>query len=160
MQGAPVSARVGGLGSSLKDGCRSGTREARAARNRIHPDFAMIAPGQSHFLAGSSQHIGLQVRTEKGADMKPTKQIQHRIFLTAAALVITAVSVGEAPADTGTQSSGNVETTASTRAPSAGINLLSEPRTGQPAVRVRSMGSGSWICSPAGFGQRSRCYRN
>lgn len=23
-----------------------------------------------------------------------------------------------------------------------------------------AMGDGSWICSPAGFGQRSRCYRN
>lgn len=42
----------------------------------------------------------------------------------------------------------------------ASLNLLSAPRKGQPVVRVRAMGNGSWICSPAGFGQRSRCYQN
>lgn len=42
----------------------------------------------------------------------------------------------------------------------ATLNLLAAPRQGQPVVRVRAMGNGSWICSPAGFGQRSRCYRN
>ena len=45
-------------------------------------------------------------------------------------------------------------------AKAATLNLLSAPRQGQPVVRVRAMGNGSWICSPAGFGQRSRCYRN
>lgn len=25
---------------------------------------------------------------------------------------------------------------------------------------VKAKGGGSWICSPAGFGQRSKCYRN
>ena len=45
-------------------------------------------------------------------------------------------------------------------ASAASLNLLSAPRKGQPVVRVRAMGNGSWICSPAGFGQRSRCYQN
>ena len=25
---------------------------------------------------------------------------------------------------------------------------------------IREMGNGSWICSPAGYGRRSQCYRN
>ena len=41
-----------------------------------------------------------------------------------------------------------------------GLNILAAPRPGGAVIRVRQMGSGSWICSPAGFGQRSRCYRN
>ena len=32
--------------------------------------------------------------------------------------------------------------------------LVSEVRT------PRQIGSGSWICSPAGFGKKSRCYAN
>lgn len=32
--------------------------------------------------------------------------------------------------------------------------LVSEVRT------PRQIGSGSWICSPAGFGKKSRCYSN
>lgn len=40
------------------------------------------------------------------------------------------------------------------------LNLLAEPRTNAPVVRVRAIGTGSWICSPAGFGRTSRCYRN
>ncbi|TXH99371.1 MAG: hypothetical protein E6Q73_10450 [Pseudorhodobacter sp.] len=42
----------------------------------------------------------------------------------------------------------------------ARLNLLSPPRSGNPVVKVRQMGNGSWICSPAGFGKRSRCYSN
>ena len=40
------------------------------------------------------------------------------------------------------------------------LNLLTSPQEGKPTVRISTMGSGSWICSPAGFGQRSRCHRN
>ncbi|WP_158598924.1 hypothetical protein [Rhodophyticola porphyridii] len=43
----------------------------------------------------------------------------------------------------------------------SGLNLLSgaQPRQVRP-VRVRVIGNGSYICSPAGFGHRSRCYSN
>lgn len=31
--------------------------------------------------------------------------------------------------------------------------------SGTTISRVAAQGSGSWVCSPAGFGKRSRCYR-
>lgn len=40
------------------------------------------------------------------------------------------------------------------------LNILSEPRAGKRTIRTRSMGNGSYLCSLAGFGQRSRCRRN
>ncbi len=40
------------------------------------------------------------------------------------------------------------------------LNLLTEPRPGKRTVRTRSMGNGSYLCSLAGLGQRSRCRRN
>ena len=48
------------------------------------------------------------------------------------------------------------------RVATANLNLLSSPprkptKTTRP---VRQVGSGSYICSAAGFGQRSRCYAN
>lgn len=53
----------------------------------------------------------------------------------------------------------NASSRTQVRVATTGLNLLSRPRSGAPVVTVRQMGSGSWICSPAGFGQRSRCYR-
>ena len=43
-----------------------------------------------------------------------------------------------------------------------GLNLLSSasPRTTSKSRKRVVVGSGSYICSPAGFGQRSRCYSN
>jgi hypothetical protein len=29
----------------------------------------------------------------------------------------------------------------------------------RPVLRRASLGNGSWICSPAGFGKKSRCFR-
>lgn len=77
-------------------------------------------------------------------------------------VILTVAPVASAVAQAGDTATANprLQTTSSTRTPDARINLLSQPRAGQPVVRVRQMGSGSWICSPAGFGQRSRCYRN
>jgi hypothetical protein len=45
---------------------------------------------------------------------------------------------------------------------SSGLNLLQSAESRIAATRpTRSaVGSGSYICSPAGFGQRSRCYSN
>jgi hypothetical protein len=40
------------------------------------------------------------------------------------------------------------------RAPRERILLVSGERT------VSQIGKGSWICSPAGFGKKSRCYAN
>jgi hypothetical protein len=40
------------------------------------------------------------------------------------------------------------------------LNLLSEPRDRVPVIRARAIVTGSWVCSPAGFGRRSRCYRH
>ena len=39
----------------------------------------------------------------------------------------------------------------------AAVPSLDKARVGQKRSRVIT-GHGSWICSPAGFGQRSRCY--
>ncbi|UWQ78060.1 hypothetical protein K3725_12120 [Leisingera sp. S132] len=42
------------------------------------------------------------------------------------------------------------------------LNLLRGAETRRP-VRLSgpaSLGNGSYICSPAGFGKRSRCYKN
>ncbi len=47
-----------------------------------------------------------------------------------------------------------------------GFDWLAKRRPDAQVVRVslaaapRQIGSGSWICSPAGFGKRSRCYAN
>jgi hypothetical protein len=45
---------------------------------------------------------------------------------------------------------------------SSGLNLLksAEPRTAATRPTRSAVGSGSYICSPAGFGQPSRCYSN
>jgi hypothetical protein len=45
---------------------------------------------------------------------------------------------------------------------SGGLNLLSSAKPGSKAKSRKrvAVGNGSYICSPAGFGQRSRCYSN
>ena len=45
---------------------------------------------------------------------------------------------------------------------SSGLNLLrsAEPRIAATRPTRSAVGSGSYICSPAGFGQPSRCYSN
>jgi hypothetical protein len=40
------------------------------------------------------------------------------------------------------------------RGPAAKVTLVSDERT------PTQIGRGSWICSPAGFGKKSRCYSN
>ncbi|KIC15192.1 hypothetical protein [Leisingera sp. ANG-Vp] len=42
------------------------------------------------------------------------------------------------------------------------LNLLRGAETRRPVRlgRAAAVGSGSYICSPAGFGKRSRCYKN
>jgi hypothetical protein len=92
--------------------------------------------------------------------MKPFSQIRMRFATLVCAVAVTSIWAAEAPANTDKTGGAAAPTTVSTRAPSAGLNLLSGPRPSQLRVQVRSMGSGRWICSPAGFGQRSRCYRN
>ena len=52
------------------------------------------------------------------------------------------------------------QTTAANRASDTALNLFRDRQEGERTVRVRSMGNGSYICSPAGFGRSSRCYRN
>ena len=44
----------------------------------------------------------------------------------------------------------------------SGLNLLrgGESDRRKPKRRRAAVGHGSYICSPAGFGQRSRCYSN
>jgi len=83
-----------------------------------------------------------------------------RTFSLVLALAAAPFLVSASHANTLTNAEAPLQTAASMRAPTSGLNLLAAPRTGQPVVRVRSMGRGSWVCSPAGFGQRSRCHRN
>lgn len=92
--------------------------------------------------------------------MRPDFHKLTRIAVMVAALSAASVSMVAAQSGQGGTNGSQLETTTSTRAPTGRINLLSAPREGAPVVRVRQMGRGSWICSPAGFGQRSRCYRN
>lgn len=43
----------------------------------------------------------------------------------------------------------------------ARINLLAGPRAAKrTTIRASQVGNGSYICSPAGFGRKSRCYSN
>ncbi|SDJ64244.1 hypothetical protein SAMN04488026_102120 [Aliiruegeria lutimaris] len=86
----------------------------------------------------------------------PLRRIR-RLALTASATLLIA-GAGHA-SDTAVSPSAQTGV-AVTRAGTANLNLLSAPRSGTPKVPVVSMGRGSWICSPAGFGRRSRCYRN
>lgn len=80
-------------------------------------------------------------------------------FRLLAAALLTGATTAPGVAGTFADPDFATELQAPTPAISISLNLLSSPREGAPVVRVRHMGSGSWICSPAGFGQRSRCYR-
>ena len=85
----------------------------------------------------------------------------HRLRGAAMVCVVATASIwaSAAPVDAGSGARTAIETTASTREPAQRLNLLSAPRPGKPAATKRSIGNGSWICSAAGFGQRSRCHR-
>lgn len=85
-----------------------------------------------------------------------------------AASLICAVTVAPMAATAGaspnlnsnTQMNGNSR--ADLRVASGGLNLLSSAKPGSKAKSRKrvAVGNGSYICSPAGFGQRSRCYSN
>lgn len=34
-----------------------------------------------------------------------------------------------------------------------------DPRPVERTAQARSLGNGSWVCSPSGFGSKSRCYQ-
>lgn len=74
-------------------------------------------------------------------------------------VLIGALFMTTSAASAGTTHSGN-------QAPvvlaSAQLNLLrgAEARTRGKARKRVALGKGSYICSPAGFGKRSRCYSN
>lgn len=89
-----------------------------------------------------------------------------RAICAATIAFVIAVAPFAATADTRTSQSPNPPTLSSgtdnVRVASGELNLLSAPQSrGTPTTRKRVVvGNGSYICSPAGFGQRSRCYSN
>ncbi|SIS94991.1 hypothetical protein SAMN05421759_107102 [Roseivivax lentus] len=93
--------------------------------------------------------------------MKTTRKparICASIFASILALTITGANPASAHEKTKTPrtahlSSKSVDAVAS-------LNLLGAPREGTRTVRVHSMGNGSYVCSPAGLGRKSRCSRN
>lgn len=79
-------------------------------------------------------------------------------------LLITLLVIHSAPQAAQAHSEKTRDVTISTksadRAP-ARINLLAGPRPAKrKTVRASQVGNGSYICSPAGFGRKSRCYSN
>lgn len=91
--------------------------------------------------------------------MKLFCNLHTRVTIVASVVSVAATWAVAAPTATATASLPPVETTDPMRT-SVALNLLSGPRASQPRVHVRSLGTGRWVCSPAGSGQRSRCYRN
>lgn len=77
---------------------------------------------------------------------------------------VMAFSPMTAKADTQTSPSSpsltRVSDAGALRVASTGLNLLNQPKArASSAGRKRvAVGNGSYVCSPAGFGQRSRCY--
>ena len=85
-----------------------------------------------------------------------------------AATIVCAVTVAPLVATAETQASPTPKaatvgsSVSNVRVASSGLNLLNAgPSRGTQTRRKRvAVGNGSYICSPAGFGQRSRCYSN
>ncbi|NIZ12729.1 hypothetical protein [Phaeobacter sp. HF9A] len=83
-------------------------------------------------------------------------------FLPLAALLLSLfVATAPVPAQAG---SGDQPTRSQQqiRLPKGDLNLLRKPtvKTNQTIRSARRIGSGSYVCSAAGFGQRSRCHAN
>jgi len=83
-----------------------------------------------------------------------------RARVLASAIGVAAVGGTSACAHDDQSRTQNVVNSGQTRSVDVALNLFGEPRAGARTVRVRSMGNGSYVCSPAGLGKSSRCYRN
>jgi len=83
-----------------------------------------------------------------------------RARIWASAIVVAAIGGTSACAHDDQSRNQNAATSSQTSTVDVALNLLGEPRPGARTVRVRSMGNGSYVCSPAGLGKKSRCYRN
>lgn len=73
-----------------------------------------------------------------------------------------ALAPGSVAAESRASESSNSNAAQTLRLASGGLNLLSAPKTRNSSARRKrvAVGNGSYICSPAGFGQPSRCYSN
>jgi hypothetical protein len=130
---------------------------------RLSPDLASVSTGSAHHRLSFSSAADVQRAPAQDETRKAMTQFTFaRVMVLTAGLAAVSTLSGPAGAtDQGSGANAGLEApTASTRTPGRSLNLLAGPRERQPIVRVRSMGQGSWICSPAGSGQRSRCYRN
>ncbi len=67
-----------------------------------------------------------------------------------------------AAADSRSTETPNSKPAQTLRLASGGLNLLTAPKTRRSSANRKrvAVGNGSYICSPAGFGQPSRCYSN
>jgi hypothetical protein len=83
------------------------------------------------------------------------------------AVMLAAMAIPSAVAAQGTQAEAQTLPPAGTvvdtsRTSSNGFDWLAKTRTATPppVTVVRQIGEGSYICAPAGFGRKSRCYSN
>lgn len=85
-----------------------------------------------------------------------------RAFCATTIVCVMALAPVGAKADSRSSQPSKPTSTETLRLASGGLNLLSAPKTrSSSAGRKRvAVGNGSYICSPAGFGQPSRCYSN
>ncbi|WP_460273455.1 hypothetical protein [Celeribacter sp. ULVN23_4] len=91
-----------------------------------------------------------------------TKTLSHVLVPAAFALGV-ATAVQPAPAAASQTESASQKTTVAGSG-SARFDWLAGGQevadaSGTVLTRVAAQGSGSWVCSPAGFGKHSRCYR-
>jgi len=87
--------------------------------------------------------------------------VNARVTTLSALALALGIAVGHTAS--ASQSGQDRESIRGTRVSSAQprLNLLTPIRADKRSmIRSRSLGDGSYICTPAGFGQRSRCYRN
>ena len=82
------------------------------------------------------------------------------ITMFAAALALAPIGTSQASAHEKTKTVRSAQISTKSRAEAGSLNLLATPVKGTRTVRAYSMGNGSYLCSPAGLGRKSRCSRN
>lgn len=98
--------------------------------------------------------------------VRPLKRVVSRDLRVVSFIVMSAFGASACSADAVSkaphQPAVQVQQNDTIQLASTGLNLLQspQPRTPTQSRTKRTVGAGSYICSPAGFGQRSRCYAN
>ena len=93
-------------------------------------------------------------------DISILKSAAAAALISCTLVISTAPAMAEGPSDDTRAAASKVKTHAGKGA--ARFDWLAArtaPAEERLVIAARAPGSGSWICSPAGFGSKSRCYK-